>query len=76
MLSNRRCRVTDELLGRADFGVWTTYVAGMAIFVYSPNGNRKLCMIAGRILGNLGSAFAAAILAMEWALDIFRGYYE
>ena len=43
---------------------------GMALFAFSPVGERELVYRAGKILGNLPSAFVAELLALEWGLEI------
>ena len=47
---------------------------GMCIFSYE--GERRICLYrAGVVFGWLESAFAAEILALEWALEsFFRNY--
>ena len=45
--------------------------AGIAFLSYGPNGSRDLLLRAGKLLGQLDSAFLAEALSLEWALDVF-----
>ena len=45
--------------------------AGIAFYAYK-DGAKTLLLVAGKVLGELQSAFVAELLAMEWCLNSFR----
>ena len=45
--------------------------AGMCLLAYGEDGVEMLLYRAGKVLGELSSAFVSEILAMEWCLDVF-----
>ena len=45
--------------------------AGMCLLAYEESGREVLLYRAGKVLGELSSAFVSEMLAMEWCLDMF-----
>ena len=43
--------------------------AGLALIAYAPNGETIIVSSAGKLLGQLGSAFVSELLALEWGLE-------
>ncbi len=50
--------------------------AGVALFAVSASGSEVVLCRAGRILGNVGSAFVAELLALEWGLDVYTNHID
>ena len=50
--------------------------AGVAIFAYHINGRRALLYRGGKPLDNLGSAFVAEALALEWCFELLDSYAD
>ena len=44
---------------------------GMALMAYYQGGRREVIFRSGKLLGELSSAFASEMLALDWALQTF-----
>ena len=64
-MENPRLRVCSDGARRGDGSA----AVGFALLSYDKDGRKTILKRAGKLIGNLKSAFVAEMIALEWCFD-------